>query len=92
MKLDQEIQAPTEITAPAETSKLHVGRIRIPPGMKLWERTEEGQIIEVQLTRNAILTGGSKSSHTKNPTSRYCIAVNKKNAEKKFNKVVSTLK
>lgn len=75
-----------EITIPAKRGRQHLGRVIIKPGQKLWQlNLATLDISPVEYDVTAVNLDGSISSQVVTKENHmYCVAINKKNAERKF--------
>ena len=66
----------------------HLGKIRVTPGLTLWQLDPEGNVSKAELEVHSIpdLKGGvsKKKSMIQKEGYRYCQALNIKNAKRKF--------
>jgi hypothetical protein len=71
-----------------EAKVKHVGKIRVTPGLTLWQLDSEGNVSKAEMEIHAIpnLQGGvsEKKSMIQKEGYRYCQALNIKNAKRKF--------
>lgn len=81
----------TEIHAPIPQRIAHVGRMHLKPGMKAWEMDLKTGVItqlmyEVRESRNdsGRLNARRNFAQVDLKGKRYCVAINRKNAERKF--------
>jgi hypothetical protein len=96
--LELKIKTADEIHADAQQKQeyKYVGSKRHIPGLKLWElNIENFEIKEVEIVKTVAIGTDKKPVFTKkanyNPKHLYCQALNLKNAEKKFEKIIKSI-